>query len=109
MTQPQRCAKHVYRPHYNSGPCDRAGVVEHEGKWYCRQHSPEAMAKRQAALDERLQKMREGFESAARRQNAMRQMHGLLQEAYDRMAGMSAAPEHDRLLVRIRQVLEELR
>lgn len=44
-----RCCKRIwngtsYLNPYNQ--CSRAGVIEHEGNLYCRQHSPEAQAKR---------------------------------------------------------------
>ena len=39
--------------------CGKKGKVEHDGKWYCGMHSPEAKAKRQAKSDERDRQLRE--------------------------------------------------
>lgn len=39
------CSERIYErgwPH----PCSRDGVVERNGKWYCRQHDPEKVAER---------------------------------------------------------------
>ena len=44
----ERCCKRVYRDR-RSHPCSRNGYVERDGKWYCKQHDPEAVnAKDQA-------------------------------------------------------------
>jgi hypothetical protein len=46
-----RCSQTIYGERMNSWQCLRAGKVERSGKWYCRQHDPEAKAKRQADCD----------------------------------------------------------
>lgn len=46
-----RCGKQVQSDgmgfHYHQ--CQRKGVVEHEGKWYCKQHDPKEVARRREA------------------------------------------------------------
>jgi hypothetical protein len=34
---------------FHPSQCSRRGVVEREGKWYCKQHDPVAVAERRAA------------------------------------------------------------
>ena len=57
MTEKQCCVK-VYPPDRFGGsyPCSRKAKVEHEGQWYCTQHSP-------AATEARRQKNREKWEA----------------------------------------------
>lgn len=46
------CSTRVYsgaRWDFNGHHCLRRGTVEHNGKWYCKQHSPEAVKEREAA------------------------------------------------------------
>lgn len=41
------CAQQVFDSQsYNRYPCARDGTVERDGKWYCWQHDPEAIKKR---------------------------------------------------------------
>jgi uncharacterized Zn finger protein (UPF0148 family) len=48
-TEKHQCSKRVYRGGYmGSTPCTRYGVVERNGKWYCRQHDPVAVAEHNA-------------------------------------------------------------
>lgn len=54
---PTYCAEKVYRGRSGAGRCSHLGVVEHGGKWYCRRHDPERVARdrreKDAAYDER--------------------------------------------------------
>jgi hypothetical protein len=60
MSETQWCCERVYgaRAVFLSR-CSRMGVVEHDGKWYCKQHSPAAKA-------ERNRKWREKYEAETR-------------------------------------------
>lgn len=53
MGDQQYCSATVYGPRVQSWGCQRRGVVQRNGKWFCRQHDPEAVKvrldKRQAA------------------------------------------------------------
>jgi hypothetical protein len=40
------CSATVFGPRVHSWGCIRTGVVEREGKWYCRQHDPRAVKAR---------------------------------------------------------------
>lgn len=39
MTEQHGCAQRVYKGAWHDGPCARKGVVEINGKWYCKQHA----------------------------------------------------------------------
>lgn len=43
----QPCSHSVYRGHFLRGRCHNEGVVEENGKWFCRIHSSEGKQKRQ--------------------------------------------------------------
>lgn len=51
------CSATVFGPRVHSWPCGRRGVINRAGKWYCRQHDPEATKARReksnAAFDAR--------------------------------------------------------
>ncbi len=43
----EQCSEDVYRGSILlSGRCARRGVIQRDGKWYCRQHDPEAVSAR---------------------------------------------------------------
>lgn len=42
------CSATVMSDRFYLSQCTRAGKVEREGKWYCRQHDPVAVAERRA-------------------------------------------------------------
>ena len=48
--------------------CSRVGIVERDGKWWCKQHDPDAVAARRKAADakstEDYRKFKEGLENA---------------------------------------------
>lgn len=46
----QRCCENVFDG-WHHHPCSRKGVIERDGKWYCKQHDPEAVKARRAASD----------------------------------------------------------
>lgn len=52
-TDQDRCQKQVWDrdSHWGSYQCSRRGVVERDGKLYCKQHDPEAVKARQAERD----------------------------------------------------------
>jgi hypothetical protein len=43
-----QCYELVYSRKYSLHRCTRKGVVQHEGRYYCKQHSPQAKAEREA-------------------------------------------------------------
>ncbi len=49
--------------------CGRTGKVQHEGKWYCGIHSPEAKAKRKAKSDVHYQQYREKMDAKYARED----------------------------------------
>jgi hypothetical protein len=54
MSKDSRCVHVVFR-NWHDHHCERKGVVEHNGKLYCKQHSPQAREARAKASDERWQ------------------------------------------------------
>jgi len=51
----ERCCKNVmHTGSFRSRQCERKGVVEDGGKFYCKQHSPGAAARLQKKLDQRI-------------------------------------------------------
>ena len=53
MATEQWCSERVYTS-FHDHLCPRKGKVERNGKWYCGQHDPEAVAAKQAAKDRAL-------------------------------------------------------
>jgi hypothetical protein len=49
MNNQKGCAGETWTPRIGSRACTRRGVVEHGGKFYCRQHDPEAVIARRKA------------------------------------------------------------
>lgn len=47
------CAERVFTDRMGSHRCFRRGIIQENGKWYCRQHAPSAVAARQRARDEK--------------------------------------------------------
>lgn len=45
------CSAVVFGPRVHSWGCTRRGVIERNGKWYCRQHDPDAVKARMTARD----------------------------------------------------------
>jgi predicted NBD/HSP70 family sugar kinase len=41
-----RCSKRVWSGSWDKLPCSRRGVIERDGKWYCKQHDPVAVKER---------------------------------------------------------------
>lgn len=60
MSDKPRCHGSVYRPNMpigrSWGRCSRNGVIERDGKHYCRQHDPEVAAERDRQATERYKK-----------------------------------------------------
>ena len=52
-----------------SRQCGRTGKVQHEGRWYCGMHSPEAKAKRKAKSDAHYQQYREKMDAKYARED----------------------------------------
>ena len=52
-----------------SQQCGRTGKVQHEGRWYCGMHSPEAKAKRKAKSDAHYQQYREKMDAKYARED----------------------------------------
>lgn len=48
LTKPT-CSATVFGERVHSWGCTRAGVIDRDGKWFCRQHDPEAVKARQTA------------------------------------------------------------
>ena len=72
----ETCQEKVWPTGSWSGyPCGKKGKVEHDGKWYCGIHSPEAKERRIAKSDERY------------RQYRARQDEQLAYEIYNTKAG----------------------
>ena len=47
--EPVKCSERVWHRHaWGDGPCSRNGVVERNGRWYCKQHDPEVKKARDA-------------------------------------------------------------
>lgn len=42
MSDKRACSATVFGPRVHSWQCSRTATVERDGKWYCRQHDPEA-------------------------------------------------------------------
>ena len=54
MNDEPQCSETVYsgeRWDFTGHQCSRKGKEEYDGKWYCRQHNPEAVAEKQARKD----------------------------------------------------------
>lgn len=53
MADGPKCCKRIFGKYspFHGSPCSRKGVVERDGKWYCRQHDPEAVKARRLASD----------------------------------------------------------
>lgn len=52
MSDKPGCSKRVFHgTDFRGSPCLRNGVIKRDGKWFCRQHDPEEVAKRRAAWD----------------------------------------------------------
>lgn len=47
-----RCSATVFGDRVQHWQCTRTGVVTRKGKWYCRQHDPEAVAARRRAAED---------------------------------------------------------
>jgi hypothetical protein len=45
------CSATVFGDRVQMWTCSRSGVVQRNGKWFCRQHDPEEQRKRQEARD----------------------------------------------------------
>lgn len=50
------CSKHISRGWFRSMPCSRKAKVQRDGKGYCTQHDPVAIAQRRKERDERFNK-----------------------------------------------------
>lgn len=62
----RRCCKLVIgEGSYLSHRCTRQGVVERDGKPFCKQHDPEAVAARRKARDEKFDAKWRGIERAS--------------------------------------------
>ena len=53
-----KCSRRIYNGRGFSSACTRNGRVEREGKWYCGQHDPVAVAQRREALLEEWERQR---------------------------------------------------
>jgi len=65
------CSEQVWSSGYwGHRPCTRNGVVERDGKWYCRQHDPEAVKRRSEERTAReWEKTRAGWAKAEAQDN----------------------------------------
>ena len=76
VNDPRRCVGEVWGDGNSPRPsrCTRIGSLEHEGKWYCRQHHPPAVDARREQSLERLHRQshieNEARDVAARRRQA---------------------------------------
>ena len=75
------CSKNVYSSHsFRSYPCSWRATVEHDGKWWCWQHDPEAVetaeAKRRAKNDAEWAAKEEKWDSAERATACLAFFHG---------------------------------
>lgn len=48
--QPQ-CSATVFGPRVHNWSCNRRGVVQREGQWFCKQHDPKAVKARQSTRE----------------------------------------------------------
>lgn len=48
MSNTPVCSQTIWGARVQSWPCPRKGVVERQGKWYCKQHDPELRIVRDA-------------------------------------------------------------
>jgi len=70
----ERCSETVSdREIWHVHQCLRNGVVQREGKWYCKQHDPVAIKKRDAIRIAKYEKVWEIKEERWRREAAMKQ------------------------------------
>jgi hypothetical protein len=46
-----RCEAHTHLNKWTPYQCSRRGIVESDGKWYCKQHDPVARAERRAKAE----------------------------------------------------------
>ena len=53
MSEPTRpsCSTRIYGDRVQSWICSRVGIVERNGKWFCKQHDPESVAGKRAVKD----------------------------------------------------------
>lgn len=51
MSDKPECSATVFGPRVHSWQCQRTGVIKRYGKWYCKQHDPEAVEARRQARD----------------------------------------------------------
>ena len=69
----RKCVESVWtglgNGHGFSRQCGRTGKVQHEGRWYCGMHSPEAKAKRKAKSDAHYQQYREKMDAKYARED----------------------------------------
>ena len=69
----RKCVESVWtglgNGHGLSQQCGRTGKVQHEGRWYCGMHSPEAKAKRKAKSDAHYQQYREKMDAKYARED----------------------------------------
>jgi uncharacterized Zn finger protein (UPF0148 family) len=64
-----KCSEPVWDG-WHSRHCTRPGVIERDGKLYCKQHDPEAVKARQEAANAKYRKKSEESENNHRRQQA---------------------------------------
>ena len=108
MTEHIGCAEQVYHTiTFHFRPCSRRGVIEHEGRWYCRQHGPAAVgerrAKRRAEANARNQKWIAGRNRRYAEQSACT---GLSTEALESGIVAATFASHARLETVCRAVLQ---
>lgn len=77
-TEKHRCAEHVHDWGRGAGfhPCVRNGVVQEDGRWWCRQHAPSAVQARKEAREAKYRQERAVAQAAADRARALGERAG---------------------------------
>jgi hypothetical protein len=99
-----RCSKQVYSGSYGGHPCQRNGILEHEGLKYCKQHHPPTVEAYLAARDKRWQEKWDAQDKASEAQQLARSELVRKAAAYDRL--MTCLDAGGGGMGRIREILE---
>lgn len=81
-----QCCKRIYsgaRWDIGGHPCARNATVQQDGRWWCSMHTPEAVARQEAAKDARWRAEREAEEAVRDAARALAQRLGGGQPDYD--------------------------
>ena len=84
------CSKRVYsgeRWDFGGHPCSRKGTVERDGRWWCKQHDPEAMKAREAKRDAAYRAEQEVKEATIRSAQALIDRLGAGRPHYSSVTG----------------------